>query len=79
MIRWCARGKVVGKVTSCAIDSQGNQLGQAYVKQRYQKRGTRLSVLVTPRRQPKPQAELEIGDRTPLPVTIEVLRRFPRR
>ncbi len=73
------QGKVVGRVTSCAIDKAGNQLGQAYVKQRYQKRGTRLSVLVTPRRQPKPQAELKMGDRTPLPVTIEVLRRFPRR
>ena len=73
-----ARGKVIGRVTSAAIDMEGNQLGQAYVKQRYQKRGTQLSVLVTPRRQPKSQAELEIGDRTSLPITIEVLRRFPR-
>ncbi len=72
------RGKVIGVVTSCAIDTEGYLLGQAYVDERYIKRGTELAVLVTPRREPKPRGELEMGDRTQLPVTIEVLRRFPR-
>jgi glycine hydroxymethyltransferase len=72
------RGKVVGRVTSCAIDTEGYLVGQAYLDERYTSRGTTLSVLVTPRREPKPRGELEMGDRTQLPVTIEVLRRFPR-
>jgi hypothetical protein len=34
---------------------------------------------VTPRREPKPREALEMGDRVPLPVKIEVLSRFPKR
>ncbi len=72
------RGRIVGSVTSCSIDSEGYLLGQAYVRESYKSTGTTLSVLVTPRREPKPREELEMGDRVALPVTIEVLRRFPR-
>ncbi len=72
------RGKVVGRVTSCAIDSEGYLLGQAYVRTRAGTRGTRLSVMVSPRRKPKPREELGMGDRVTLSVAIEVLRRFPR-
>jgi glycine hydroxymethyltransferase len=73
------RGKVVGTVTSSAIDTEGYLMGQAYLDDRYADEGTELSVLVTPRRQPKPQGELGMGDRVQLPVPIEVLRRFPKR
>ncbi len=73
------RGKVVGYVTSCAIDTEGLLLGQAYVDQRYTATNTELAVLVTPRRKPKPQDALQMGDRTQLPVRIVVLTRFPRR
>ncbi len=73
------RGRVVGYVTSCAIDTEGYLLGQAYIQGKYQKEGTELAVLVTPRRTPKPQDQLEMGDRTQLPVPIVVLRRFPKR
>ncbi|NBD35271.1 MAG: hypothetical protein GVY30_04650, partial [Chloroflexi bacterium] len=72
------RGKVIGRVTSCALDTEGTLVGQAYVKEKYQTQGTPLWVLVTPRREPKSRAELEMGDRTQLPVQVEVLRRFPR-
>ena len=72
------RGKVVGQVTSCAIDSEGYLLGQAYVRTSVKKRGTVLSAMVSPRRKPKPREELGMGDRVTLPVEIEVLRRFPR-
>ena len=71
------RGKVIGKVTSCAIDIEGYLLGQAYVRKSYAKRGTSLDVLVTPRRKPKPQDQLNIGDRISMPVAIKVLPRFP--
>jgi glycine hydroxymethyltransferase len=72
------RGRIVGRVTSCSIDSEGYLLGQAYVRDAYQRAGTMLDVLVTPRREPKPRQDLQIGDRVSLPVKIEVLRRFPR-
>jgi glycine hydroxymethyltransferase len=73
------RGRVVGHVTSCAIDTEGFLVGQAYVRDAYTKTGTKLAVLVTPRREPKPRETLEMGDRFPLPVEIEVLSRFPKR
>ncbi len=73
------RGKVVGYVTSCAMDTEGLLLGQAYVNLDYHKEGTQLAVLVTPRRAPKPNSELKLGERTQLPVPIVVLSRFPKR
>jgi glycine hydroxymethyltransferase len=73
------KGKVVGFVTSCAIDTEGQQLGQAYVRNAYIDEGTRLAVLVSPRRDPKPRAQLTLGDRMQLPVGILVLSRFPKR
>ena len=72
------KARVVGKVTSCSVDTDGYLLGQAFVREDYQKSGTRLVVLVTPRREPKPREALKIGDRVPLPVAIEVLTRFPK-
>jgi len=73
------KGKVIGFVTSCAIDTEGQQVGQAFVRDAYTAEGTQLAVLVSPRREPKPRAQLTLGDRTQLPVTIVVLRRFPKR
>ncbi len=73
------KGKVVGFVTSCAIDTEGQQVGQAYVRHTYTAEGTQLAVLVSPRREPKPRAQLTLGDRTQLPVAIVVLSRFPKR
>jgi len=73
------KGKVVGFVTSCAIDTAGQQLGQAYVRNAYRGEGTQLAVLVSPRREPKPRTQLTLGDRIQLPVDIVVLSRFPKR
>ncbi len=73
------RGKVVGYVTSCAIDTEGMLLGQAYVNLEYHKEGTQLAILVTPRRTPKPNSDLKLGERTQLPVPVIVLSRFPKR
>ena len=73
------KGKVVGFVTSCAIDTEGQQLGQAYVREAHTAEGTKLAILVAPRREPKPRAQLTLGDRTQLPVEIVVLSRFLKR
>jgi len=72
------RGRVIGRVTSCAIDTDGFLLGQALVRSEHRRSGTKLNVLVKPRREPKAHDKLEEGDRVPLPIQIEVLRRFPR-
>ncbi len=74
-----ARGRVVGQVLSCAVDIDGYLLGLAYADQDYQAEGLQLSVLVTPRRAPKPQAELKLGDRVQMPVPVVVLSRFPKK
>jgi hypothetical protein len=42
-----------------------------------QKEGTQLMALVTPRREPKPNRELAIGDRTQLPVPVVVFETLP--
>ncbi len=72
------KGKVVGFVTSCAIDTTGQQVGQAYVRDAYTAPGVKLAILVSPRREAKPRAQLTFGDRTQLPVAIVVLSRFPK-
>jgi len=72
------RGRVIGRVTSCAIDTDGFLLGQAFVRDEFRRSGTNLSVLVTPRREPKAHGDLQMGDRVGLPVAIEVLTRFPK-
>ena len=72
------RGRVVGRVTSCSVDTEGYLLGQAYLREAYVKQGTVLDVLVAPRREPKPLQALEMGDRVALPTRIEVISRFPK-
>jgi glycine hydroxymethyltransferase len=75
-----AKGRVVGTVTSCSIDSDGYQLGQAYVKLDYTAEGTPLAVFAgAGRAKPgKPLAELALGDRFTLPEPVVILSRFPK-
>lgn len=75
------RGRVIGAVTSCSIDSQGYQLGQALLKLEYAEEGTPIYVFsnVAKSKGSKPFAELQIGDRATLPDTATVLSRFPKK
>jgi glycine hydroxymethyltransferase len=72
------KGRVVGSVTSCSINTEGTQTGLAYVQQKYTKRGTRLAVFQTDSRSwsSKPLADLKTGDRVQLHDNITVIRRF---
>ena len=73
------RGKVVGVVTSCAIDSDGYLTGQAVVLRKYAAEGTPLFVLQGAARlkqAPKAPATLEPGDSLPLPSAAQVVSRF---
>jgi glycine hydroxymethyltransferase len=72
-------GRVIGKVTSCANDSEGYFLGQAYVNKRYAKKGTLLYIYQdVEKRKGSELSDLSYGERVSLPDTATILRRFPR-
>ncbi len=71
------RGKVVGKVTSCAVDSEGYLLGQAHVDRLSAEPGTPLAIFqggVVSR----DGQSVELGDRVQVPTPATVLTRFPK-
>lgn len=75
-----ARGRVVGVVTSCSVDSDGYQLGQAYLKKDYRKADTQLAVFAgSARAKVSNLAQLGLGDKAPMPEPLTILSRFPKR
>jgi glycine hydroxymethyltransferase len=75
------KGRVVGVVTSCSIDSEGYQLGQVYLKDDANSEGAQVLVMAGAARTKagKAPAELSLGDRMTLPEPAVVLSRFPKR
>lgn len=75
------RGRVIGQVTSCSIDSEGYQLGQAYLKHGSRKPGTAIAIYTGAAKLTvkKPFGELKTGDRAPIPAAATVLTRFPKK
>ena len=72
-------GKVIGTVTSCAIDSEGLLTGQAYLLNKYTDEGTPIFIYQgAPQQVGKAPAELEKGDRVTLPARATVISRFPK-
>jgi glycine hydroxymethyltransferase len=74
-----ARGRVIGFVTSCAVDRDGHLLGQAYLERKALAEGTTIGVFqggyqasAAPAGRPEP------GDRLTVPTLATVLSRFPR-
>ncbi|MFN8372852.1 MAG: glycine cleavage system aminomethyltransferase GcvT [Anaerolineae bacterium] len=72
------RGRVVGIVTSCSIDSEGYQLGQAYLKDDYTADGTQLAVFAGGSHAKGGKADVKLGDKLTLPEPVTVLSRFPK-
>ncbi len=75
------RGKVIGLVTSCAVDSEGYLLGQALLPVKMTKPGTAVYIYQLgggqrPIRVPK---AIKLGARLPMPDEATVLTRFPSR
>jgi glycine hydroxymethyltransferase len=75
------KGRVVGVVTSCSIDSEGFQLGQAYLKDEFGDEGTQVAVFAGSARTKagKAPGELGLGDRVTMPEPATVLSRFPKK
>jgi glycine hydroxymethyltransferase len=72
------KGRVVGAVTSCSVDSDGWLTGLAYVQTTYAGVGTRLGIFQVDSRSwsSKPLAGLKPGDQVLLHDDITVIRRF---
>lgn len=72
------KGRVVGYVTSCSIDTNGRQVGLAYVQDPHWQRGTKLGVYRLGSRawEARPLEQLQPGDRIQLPEAITVIERF---
>jgi glycine hydroxymethyltransferase len=73
------RGKVIGRVTSCAAGKDGYLLGQAYIDLKFAKEGTPIYIFQgSPVKASKAPSELDMGDRVTMPTVATVLRRFPK-
>jgi glycine hydroxymethyltransferase len=73
------RGRVIGWVTSCAVDSEGTLTGQAYVELKSAAEGTPIFIYQgAPKKAAKAPADLSVGERTILPNSALVISRFPR-
>ncbi len=74
-----AKGKVIGEVTSCAIDKEGFLTGQAYVDLKNAVEGTKISIYQgAPDKAGKAPAELAAGDRVTLPTPATIVSRFAK-
>jgi glycine hydroxymethyltransferase len=73
------RGRVIGWVTSCAVDKDGLLTGQAFVDLKHAVEGETLFIYQSaPAKAGKAPAELSLGDRTTLPTPASVVSRFPK-
>jgi glycine hydroxymethyltransferase len=71
------RGKTIGFVTSCAIDSEGFLTGQAYLEEKYAKIGTPIMIFQNaPDTAGIPPANLKTGDRVSIPNGATIISRF---
>jgi len=73
-----SRGRIIGEVTSCAMDMEGYLVGMAYVDQRHAEVDTEVSIFPHPTREAweKPYRELEVGDRLVMHNEARIIRRF---
>jgi glycine hydroxymethyltransferase len=73
------KGQVIGKVTSCAIDTEGYLCGQAFVETQYALEGTPLYIFQSAGKSSgKAPSELILGDKVILPTPAVVISRFPK-
>ena len=74
-----ARGKMIGVVTSCAIDKEGFLTGQAFLDLRSAVEGTPIFIYQgAPTQASKSPGELVSGDKVTLPTPATVVSRFPK-
>ncbi len=74
-----ARGRVVGIVTSCTPDTDGFQLGQAYLKLSAAAPDTPIGIFAGGYEAKASNGEVKLGDKLPVPQMATVQTRFPKR
>jgi glycine hydroxymethyltransferase len=73
------RGRVIGWVTSCAVDRDGYLTGQAYIDQKHSSEDSSIYIFQSaPGDAGKAPADLTIGDRSLLANQAKVVSRFPK-
>jgi glycine hydroxymethyltransferase len=73
------RGRVIGWVTSCAVDSDGYLTGQAFIDLKSAQEGAPIYIYQSAAKEPgKAPAELKPGDRSVLPTLALVVSRFKK-
>jgi glycine hydroxymethyltransferase len=73
--------RMIGRVSSCSVDGKGFQIGMVYIDGQYTREGVRIEIVPDSsktRGMEKAIADLDLGDRFPLPVEAVILDRFPR-
>ncbi len=73
------KGRVIGRVTSCAIDSEGFLTGQALIEEKSNEDGTPIFIYQgAPTTIGKQPDMLIAGDRIKLPSAAQIVSRFPK-
>jgi len=74
------KGRVIGEVTCCSIDTEGFRSGQAHIELKYTAEGTPLFIFQSASDKPeKARKELRVGEKVTLPEAATVLSRFPKK
>jgi glycine hydroxymethyltransferase len=74
------KGRIVGIVTSCSIDSDGYQLGQAYVNTEFIQKDAKLGIFSgSGRTKSITFDDIQLGKKVTVPDTVTLLSRFPSR
>jgi glycine hydroxymethyltransferase len=72
-----SKGRTIGFVTSCAIDSNGYLTGQAFVDKKAAVEGTKIFIFQNaPNWRHNPPAQLTSGDRVALPGAATIVSRY---
>lgn len=73
------KGRTIGKVTSCAVDSEGFLTGLAFIETKSAAEGTQIYIYQgAPKTLGKMPAALNIGDKLTLPTLAVIISRFPK-
>jgi glycine hydroxymethyltransferase len=73
------KGRVVGMVTSCAIDTEGFLTGQVYLDKKLSAEGTQISIFQGSQKAAgKAPAEIKNRDKVALPSVAVIVSRFPK-
>ncbi|MBI3242183.1 MAG: serine hydroxymethyltransferase [Chloroflexi bacterium] len=71
------KGRVIGEVTCCSIDTEGYRSGQAYLELRHTSEGTPIYIFQSASDKPeKARKGLKVGEKVTLPEAATVLSRF---